>query len=563
VPEWARRNVKIQNSERASFFDPMQTPWLIAPLECASDHETRQVVLLAPTGSGKSTLAEGLIPYVVSEDPGNFLYASQTDPDAKFWAETRLQPSMKSCQQIAELWPKDRHKSRALEIIFPHMALILGGANLSNFQEKSCRWLYGDEVWAWKAGLLREFLARHHNRWNRKVFLVSQGGDEGGELDLEWLKTEQSSFGWKCESCGNQHPFDFAHLKYDEIKTEKGELDEYATAETTRKACPSCQAEYEDNVMTRRRLAESNLENGSKGYIAKPEAKAQDGMRGFHVDSTAVWWIEWKTEVLAYLEAVRLVKAGNYEKMRQWTQKRRARAWNEEQVEEKVEVTAGDFAKADHEDGKPIDNEAHRFMTIDVGGNHFWAIIQAWRNGGSSRILWEGYVPSVGGDEDGLRDLQIRYNVPNAHVLIDVGFESPRIYDLMAVHGWMGVKGVGTRESFPATLRDGKKIERLFSKTYRAKSTKGPLVPYVLMATNPLKDIAHRLITGEGAELELPADVSKVFIEHMQSESKATLHAPKNGLSRVWVTKKRANHLWDCLVYQVGAAMIRRVFGDD
>jgi len=61
----------------------------------------------------------------------------------------------------------------------------------------------------------------------------------------------------------------------------------------------------------------------------------------------------------------------------------------------------------------------------------------------------------------------------------------------------------------------------------------------------------------------LPADVSKVFIEHMQSESKATLHAPKNGLSRVWVTKKRANHLWDCLVYQVGAAMIRRVFKDD
>jgi hypothetical protein len=48
----------------------------------------------------------------------------------------------------------------------------------------------------------------------------------------------------------------------------------------------------------------------------------------------------------------------------------------------------------------------------------------------------------------------------------------------------------------------------------------------------------------------------------MQAEVRADLNPPKNGMSRVWVTKKRANHLWDALVYQVGAAMIRRVFGE-
>jgi phage terminase large subunit GpA-like protein len=67
--EWAALNVKISNSERSTRFDPEQTPWWKAPLECAGDFDTRQVVIVAPTGSGKSTMAEALIPYVVSENP--------------------------------------------------------------------------------------------------------------------------------------------------------------------------------------------------------------------------------------------------------------------------------------------------------------------------------------------------------------------------------------------------------------------------------------------------------------------------------------------------------------
>ena len=162
--EWARDNVKIANSERASFFDPEQTPWWKAPMECAGDHEVREVVVIAPTGSGKSTMAEGLIPYIVAEDPGAMLYTSQTDADARFWAETRLLPALKSVESIRNLWPEDRHKSRKLEIIFPHMPLVLGGANMSNFQEKSVRWIYGDEVWKWAPGLLRECQARTARR---------------------------------------------------------------------------------------------------------------------------------------------------------------------------------------------------------------------------------------------------------------------------------------------------------------------------------------------------------------------------------------------------------------
>lgn len=543
-------------------FDAHQTPWLMAPLECASDATTRECVLIAPTGCGKSTLAEALIPYVVAEDPGNLLYASQTDPDAGFWAETRLLPTLKQCEPIAGLWPEDRHKSRKLEIIFPHMALVLGGANVSNFQEKSCRWLYGDEVWKWTAGLVREFLARHHNRWNRKVFLVSQGGDTGGELDLEWKKTPMSDFSWRCEKCKTPQSYSWDSLRFDLIELADGTVDEQSSSETARLECISCRAQYPDTALVRRKLATSNIGNGSLGYI--PQSKtALHGFAGFHVDSLAVWWVPWSEEVLGFLEGKRQLKAGSVEKYRQWWQKRRANFWSDDMADAKVELTRSTFSKLDCEDGQPIENEAQRFLTIDVQGTHFWGIVQAWRNGGSSRILWEGYIPGDGKDEAALVELQTRFNVAPARVLIDIGFEQDRIFDLCAKHGWMGVKGEGTKRSFPHTLQNGTKIERLYSTVQRARSKSGPIVRYVFLATNPIKDIVHRLISGDGADLELPSDLSKAFEAHMKAERREMVKAPKTGQEySVWVCKNRNNHLWDCLTYQTGAALIFRLFDE-
>lgn len=560
--EWAAKHVRIQNSERSSKFDPDQTPWWKAPLEAAGDTETRQVVILAPTGSGKSTLAEALIPYVVSEDPGNLLYASQTDPDAKFWAETRLQPALKSVPSVAKLWPEDRHKSRALEIIFPHMALVLGGANLSNFQEKSCRWLYGDEVAFWKPGLVREFLARHHNRWNRKVFLVSQGGDEGGELHLEWQKSDMAEFGWCCEKCQTQQPYAFETLKFDRVENEDGTMNEQATAATTRLECPVCKATYADTAQIRRRLSSSNMGNGTGGYISR--ADGQTGVRGFHVDAMAVWWVPWQEEVLGFLEASRLCKLGVVDKLKQWRQKRRAIFWADDVGTTQVQVSRSGFVKADHEDGEPIEDEALRVMTVDVQGTHYWVLIHAWKNGGASKILWEGYVPGDGGSESQLVTLQNKYQVPSNRVLIDIGFETHRIYNLCAEHGWIGVKGEGNRQSFPGKTKNGQKVERLYSQILKAKSNRGPLVPFVMLATNPIKDIAYRLISGEGAELEIPADVSKTFEQHMRAERREMVRAPRTGQeTSVWVARSRENHLWDCLVYSVGAALIFRIFGEN
>jgi phage terminase large subunit GpA-like protein len=561
--QWSAENVRIQNSERATKFDPEQTPWWKAPLECAGDSDTREVVILAPTGSGKSTLAEALIPYVVSEDPGPMLYASQTDEDAKFWAESRLIPSLRSCSALSGLWPEDRHKSRKLEIIFPHMPLVLGGANLSNFQEKSMRWLYGDEVWTWNKGLVREFLARHHDRWNRKVFLVSQGGTTEGELHLEWLKTTQAEFSWRCQKCGHAQAYSFDSLRFDKLAHEDGTIDEQASADTARMECSACRHAYPDNVMTRRQLAGSNMHNGSLGYIPTKEGAIR-GYEGFHVDSLAVWWVPWSAEVLGFLEAKRMLALGIVDKYRQWRQKRRALFWSDDCADAQTSLArSSDFTKADYEEGKPIEGEEKRFMTIDVGGNHFWVGICAWRGkGGGCRVLHEGFAPSEGGDETKLAALAKRYNVPDSHVFIDIGFEQDRIFDLCQIHGWTGIKGEGKKQSF-RWAKDGKTVERLFSPRQRARAKRGGLVNFFFVATNPIKDILSRMLAGNGAPIELPADLSRAFEAHMRSERREMIRNAKTGEeTAIWVTKNRNNHLWDVMVYQIGAALMFRLFDE-
>ena len=558
--EWAAENVKISNSERSSSFDPSQTPWWQTPMECAADSETREVVIIAPTGSGKSTLAEALIPYVVSEDPGPMLYASQTDSDAKFWAETRLQPAIKSCKSVAELWPKDRHASRKLEIIFPHMPLILCGANLSSFQEKSVRWLYGDEVWEWAEGLIREFLARHHDRWNRKVYLVSQGGTKGGEFDQEWQKTTMEDFAWRCD-CGHEQVYNFESLRFDMVTREDGGIDEQATADTARMECSCCRKSYADTPQNRRRLCGSNLGNGNGGYVAANK-QALRGYRGFHVDSLAVWWIPWANEVLGWLEANRMLKAGIVDKLRQWKQKRRAQFWSDDMADAATPIArSSDFCVEDHKDGKMIDGERERFMTIDAGGNHFWVSIVAWKGAGKARLLYEGYAPSDGKDEKALKDLQDRYQVKPGHVLLDIGFDPDRMLDLCAKHGWLGIRGDGQRYDFEHALTNGTKVKKLWSRVHRQPSKSNGIARWFFIATNPIKDIAHRLLTGQAGELELPADLSKAFEQHMKSERREIMKHAKTGQEySIWVTRHRQNHLWDTLVYNVAAALVFEMF---
>lgn len=549
-PEWMARHVRVMNSERAAFFDIEQTPWWREPLELAADNSVHEIVILAPTGSGKSTVAEGLCPYIVSEDPGPFLYASQTDPDAKFWVESRALPAMKACDVIKHLWPNDKSKSRKTEILWPHMPMVFGGANFSNFQEKSIRWGYGDEVWAWNPGLVREFLGRHHNRWNRRFYLVSQGGEVGGELDIEWDKTDKAEWSWCCPECGHRQPYGRHQVKFDKVLA-GGVLDHQASADTARVACDECKHEFPDTALNRRTLT------NSAEYV--PTSGGLTGYRGFHVHALAVWWVPWSEYVLELLAAKQQLDLGDVTRWRQLRQKRDALPWNDSLAIERREAMVSTRGKDDVEKDPAarLDGETHRVMTIDKGGDHFWAVVRAWGAGRFSTQLFEGYVASRGGNEPDLRAIQERFGVPAQHVFLDVGYEMDEAIQLCADNGWSAVKGEGERKHYLYTPARGRSVERLFSTFNTHKGSRGTTWRYVLLASDPIKDILWRLMNGKGIRWEVLPDASKAYKNHMKAEVRKEVPIGKRKqLSHHWETVNRQNHLRDCEYYQVAAALM-------
>jgi len=556
-PEWMAKNVRISNSERSAFFDIEQTPWWREPLELAADNSVHEIVVMAPTGSGKSTIAEGLCPYIVAEDPGPFLYASQTDPDAKFWVESRAMPAMKSCEALKHLWPQDRSKARKTEIIWPHMPMLFGGANMSNFQEKSIRWGYGDEVWAWNPGLVREFLGRHHNRWNRRFYLVSQGGYEGDELSQEFAKTDRAEWSWQCQECHEFHAYDRSQRKYDRIKGEDGAIDQQASADTTRLVCPSCEHEYPDNPLNRRTLTNSAKYISAGGGL--------NGYRGFHVHAFAIWWIPWREYVLEELQAKAQLQAGDVTRWRQLTQKRDARPWDENMAIERKSVLKSQRTKEEIEKNPKakLPGETHRFMTIDKGGDHFWAVIRAWSKGQWSTMLWEGYIPGKGGKEPEIRAIQEKFGVLDAHVFMDVSFEMPETLQLCSDNDWTGIRGED-RDFFAWDQKGNTKAsERLYSRVNRkSQASRGGQNRWIGIAANPVRDILWRLVNRQGMPFEVLPDASKAYHAHMKAEVREPFKTAGSTRTKYkWTNRKhKANHLWDGEVYQVAAALMFHLF---
>ena len=169
--EWMSRNVVVPHSARNTQFDPATAPWMNEPIAEIAKDSNDEIVICAPVGSGKTTLFEALIAWIVSENPGPTLVTGQTDKTSKQWAESRLGPMLSASPSVAKLFPKDRHAKRKTEILFPHMPLFIGGANLTSLQEKSIRWAIADEVWRWKPGMpsklisscLTSFFVLHHS----------------------------------------------------------------------------------------------------------------------------------------------------------------------------------------------------------------------------------------------------------------------------------------------------------------------------------------------------------------------------------------------------------------
>jgi hypothetical protein len=522
-------------------YDVANAPWQREPLDILADPDAREIVLLAPIGTGKTTFLEASLAYIITEDPGSTLLVGQTDEDLKDWAETRMDYIIRQTPEVAALLPSDRHKARKMEILFPHMSLFLTGANLSGLQSKSMRRVFCDEAWQYKPAMIQEARGRLHDRWNRQIFLMSQAGVQGDDLDKAWEMTNKKQFMFQCPRCDTVQEWRQANL----VLPEDGELVERSRQAYCRCENTDCDFRIEDNAQQRRQLAMSAQ------YIATNH-NCMPGHVGFHYNVLCNWRKPLWEIARDWLIAKESVRLGNIDPLRQYIQKRLAEPWVEDLTDQRKELIGGGFRMEDFTQGQKIDEEATRFLLVDKQRDHFWSTVEAWRNDGSARLLYFGRLETWAQ----LEEIQTRYGVQPRLCFVDCGYMPDEVYDNCGRRDWTALRG-SKLDSFPGKTKQGKKVRRPYSEFGYATTASGAKCRFAYWSSDRIKDICYAIRTGKGPAFEIGEDVPSEYLAQLDSEVKKEITNPTTKqVEHRWTKKRRDNHAWDLRAEAVVAALM-------
>lgn len=560
VAEWGAENVfMIDSPIGAKFQAGGYSDDILNDLQNPEVYESCTV---GHTGMGKSAVLEVATCYIIAQAPGPTGIIGQTDATMKEWVETRAMKTWEACEAVAKLLPtgKDRDKKRKDAIIFGHMALTMGGANLTNTQEKSLRYTLGDEVWAWNPGILGEFLKRHHDRWNRKSMLLAQGGVEGDDWDKHTKDGLGFDRGFVCPECGTEQIDKWKQVKYEDIRNGNGEFDWPAIAQTVYYECENehCGEKFLDDARGRRRRTDCGK------FICRHNNHVP-GRVTRYVPAMSNPRIQLFSLVKEWLSAQEELKRGNQTPLRQFIQKRLAQFWEEKTDAPSLNNGSEPYSLALYNQGEKWDQEHARHMTIDVQKQGFWVRIRAWAvgSGVKSRLLWCGFVDTW----QTLFDLQRRFGLENKDVFIDGRYNIDEVVRQITRHcgadqnnQWIILIGQDNAKGYRfevGTPKRPKQVWKIYSKWANGRTSDN--LPYRTVSFSNLraKDALAGIMELPDGAFGIPTDPGKDYIAQMQSETKREV---KPGLWR-WekIKDHYPNHLWDTEVMGIVAAAIRRI----
>lgn len=512
--------------------------------------------MVAATGFGKTTIFEVANSYVVAEDPGDTLMVGQTEAMVADWVKSRMRKVWSLSPCTADLLPegRERHSLTNFSVIFRHMNWFAGAANETTLQEKSMRYCFGDEPWQWGptgggGGMIGYLLKRHHDRWNRKAMLQSQGGTEGTEWHEFARLGRWMEFRHRCPECGELQPFVWDMMHYDTLRDANDELDWPAIYDSVRLRCQHCGREFDDTESNRRAWCQGKWEWTGNRHIP--------GRVTFCAPFLTVWRISWCQVVREWLLAQESKRSGDLSPLKQFINQRLAQFWVVPSDVPSLTITGDPYRKKEYHDGERWDEEHFRFLTVDVQKGHFWAAVRAWAMGGASRLLWEGRVETW----DQLRYLQERYKVESRCVFVDGRYDTHAVARECAWQRkdvadppWNLLMGEDS-DGYMTTVGNRRYV-RVYSNYVRGETA--DRVPYKVIKFSNL--LAKNKLAGlmAGDSFGLPLDVSKTYQAQMQSERKVET---KPGRWR-WEPVKKShpnNHLWDAEVMQVVAASLFKV----
>ena len=329
LSEWADkyRYLSPEAAARPGRWHTENTPYLREIMDAISDTAVKKVVAMLGAQLGKT---EGLIlntiGYYMHFDPSPILVMQPTIDLGETFSKDRLTPMLRDTPVLRG---KVNDKSRSsgntiLKKHFPGGHIAIVGANSPiGLRSRPIRILLADEIDGYPASAgedgdpLYLVSKRIATFWNKKEVHVSTPILKGtSKIEREYNNSTMEEWCVPCPVCGELQPLQWKHVLFD-----ANNLDEISYS-CEKCGCVSSEAEWKEHFTEGKYIA------------AHPERET----RGFHVNSLASMFMDWKKIVQDFLTANEEKKKGNIETLKAWTNLNMAETWADggEQVDEEA-----------------------------------------------------------------------------------------------------------------------------------------------------------------------------------------------------------------------------------
>ncbi|OUW29451.1 MAG: hypothetical protein CBD27_03100 [Rhodospirillaceae bacterium TMED167] len=551
IADWALHNVRLRESPYGGQFQASETPWLIEPLRAHADPACQTVVLNCAAQTGKTVSMSVATAWSLSQAPSPHMTVFQDESSVRDYSKERLTPLLESCEALKGQWPKDRHRKTIQEVFFHSCTLKLGPANNSFLRSWSIRFLYCDEVSAWRPGMLARAKARTTRYWNRKHWFSSTPELVGDDFDGEYKSGTCEIWNLKCQHCGKLFApsfHDTIRWKSNETTKPGGTWNYEEVAKTVTMVCTHCEHEHTNTEATWRGMVQG-------GYVATND-NPNLRHRSFNFSQLTLppSVMPWSDLVVDFLKAKQHASAGYTQPLKEFVTLRLAESWQPSMHVETQKIEVSDAYRPDD----AWEDEHTRFLTVDCQHylEEFFCVVRAWSKDGASRLLTFKRVSSF----EEVEELRTEFSVAPQRTFVDVGYMRSRVCSYLGRYGWIGLRGEDVVDY--AHSVNGHSVRRLYSKATRVSST-GRVAPPVFRWSNPsTKDILAGMKAGRAAQpwevCKLPDDIAEEYAKQLDSERKKEV-IDKHGRTHLRWVSFRGNHGWDCECMQVVAASIAKL----
>lgn len=494
-------------------FKLANSPWLRGPFEALADPETRMVTAQFAAQLGKNLSAEIWGAYIISRDPGNMLIYGQTDDDASIFFNDRFLKRIEGMDILRPLWPDGRGVWKKDGLFLPHMYCLPLGANPSNTQGKSARYVLCDELHLWHKGLHQNAIDRTTSFWDAKIYNITTGGDAGSEAAIAYESGTQEVWFFGCIECEKKFklrmspPSEAERVIVWETKPDKsGEVDFLHIKKSARIQCPHCGAQWEDTRRNRERMNElaefvPQNKNGSKLN------------RSFQIPQLAAPWVPLEAIVEKWVRANEAARQGNVSLLENFVKKQLGETW-ENRFELKItQNISGGYALPTEDEPFEWEDEYLRFMAVDVQekrGRHFWWVVRASDAKGVTKLINAGKADSW----EEVETIRKTYTVLPKYTICDARFANLEVAQNCVKNGYIWMQAEDGRACYEHAQPDGNKVLKPYSTLKEIdplsglrKQRAGKKAIGVRFIKNWARNLAYNRINGLSVEWGLPTDV--------------------------------------------------------